>query len=283
VGWCAYHDSALHKGYSCPAVPPFGGIARACELRLALAEWAAALSLLLASIASPPRLAHPTLLLHVARDQCFGRVARRRRACRARRPAQQSPALDERDVVPRRQARRREGRLRRRQAGAEVERRPRGQGAVADGGVRSRRRRRAVALRRGRSVRAQHRRPRHARIQCVPLSLLSLSTSEPRADDLHPAFRSWTLLTVFVLVFSGVNAFFSLRYPSLTIGYVVALVLAHPCGKAWAALVPNWRIGFGRASFRLNPGPWTIKEHALVALVSSPDPLRSLEVRMSRR
>ncbi|GAA5902112.1 hypothetical protein JCM8208_002479 [Rhodotorula glutinis] len=90
------------------------------------------------------------------------------------------------------------------------------------------------------------------------------NTDDP--DMLVSTFRSWTLLTFFVLVFSGVNAFFSLRYPSLTIGYVVALVLAHPLGKAWAALVPDWRIGVGRASFRLNPGPWTIKEHALVAL-----------------
>ncbi|GAA5841775.1 hypothetical protein JCM9279_003104 [Rhodotorula babjevae] len=93
---------------------------------------------------------------------------------------------------------------------------------------------------------------------CVP------NTDDP--DMLVSTFRSWTLLTIFVLVFSGVNAFFSLRYPSLTIGYVVALVLAHPCGKAWAAVVPDWRVGHGRASFRLNPGPWTIKEHALVAL-----------------
>ncbi|BGP49615.1 hypothetical protein JCM10450v2_005516 [Rhodotorula kratochvilovae] len=91
----------------------------------------------------------------------------------------------------------------------------------------------------------------------------------PNTDDpemLVSTFRSWFLLTVFVLIFSGVNCFFSLRYPSLTIGYVVALVLVHPLGKMWAATLPDWRIGFGRFSFRLNPGPWTIKEHALVAL-----------------
>jgi hypothetical protein len=83
------------------------------------------------------------------------------------------------------------------------------------------------------------------------------------------ALRSWLLLTVFVILFAGVNLFFSLRYPSLTLGYVVAQVLVHPIGLAWGRL-PRMRVPLGRFSFHLNPGPWSIKEHALITIVRFP-------------
>lgn len=97
--------------------------------------------------------------------------------------------------------------------------------------------------------------------------------------------RMWFLLTVFVILFAGVNQFFNLRYvsstpllgmplelttqPSLTMGYVVAQLLVFPIGKGWARFLPDWRIGFGRFSFRLNPGPFTIKEHAVIVICVS--------------
>ncbi|GAA5888550.1 hypothetical protein JCM6882_008993 [Rhodosporidiobolus microsporus] len=78
-------------------------------------------------------------------------------------------------------------------------------------------------------------------------------------------FRTWFLITVAVILFAGVNQFFSLRYPSLTIGYVVAQLLVFPIGKTWEKL-PTWRVGWGKASFRLNPGPFTVKEHAIISI-----------------
>lgn len=56
--------------------------------------------------------------------------------------------------------------------------------------------------------------------------------------------------------------------PSLSIGYTVAQILVHPLGRAWASAFPDCKIGYGRFSFRLNPGPWNMKEHGLIALVS---------------
>ncbi|EDN98487.1 hypothetical protein SS1G_13346 [Sclerotinia sclerotiorum 1980 UF-70] len=47
----------------------------------------------------------------------------------------------------------------------------------------------------------------------------------PNTDDPSipcNTFRAWLLTTVFVIVFAGANQFFALRYPSLSIGYVVA-------------------------------------------------------------
>ncbi|BGP17729.1 hypothetical protein JCM10213_005310 [Rhodosporidiobolus nylandii] len=92
---------------------------------------------------------------------------------------------------------------------------------------------------------------------CVP------NTDNPTIQINH--FRSWVLITITVIVFSGVNQFFALRYPSLTIGYVVAQLLVFPIGKIWEKL-PTWRVGYSRASFRLNPGKFTIKEHALIVI-----------------
>ncbi|CAD0041770.1 unnamed protein product, partial [Aureobasidium pullulans] len=92
----------------------------------------------------------------------------------------------------------------------------------------------------------------------------------PNTDDpttLCNTFRAWFLLTVFVIVFAGANQFFGLRYPSLTIGYVVAQLLVFPIGRAWEKL-PRWRLPLGRFSFDINPGKFTIKEHALIVILA---------------
>ncbi|GKZ55771.1 hypothetical protein AnigIFM49718_000937 [Aspergillus niger] len=78
-------------------------------------------------------------------------------------------------------------------------------------------------------------------------------------------FRAWFLTTIFVMVFAAVNQFFSLRYPSLTVQYVVAQLLVFPIGRGWERL-PRWRVPLGRLSFDLNPGPFSIKEHAFITI-----------------
>ena len=56
--------------------------------------------------------------------------------------------------------------------------------------------------------------------------------------------------------------------PSLTIGYVVAQLLVFPIGRAWEKL-PRWRVPLGTLTFDVNPGKFTIKEHALIVIVSN--------------
>lgn len=84
-------------------------------------------------------------------------------------------------------------------------------------------------------------------------------------DSPLTAFRAWFLTTVFVIVFAGANQFFGLRYPSLSIGYVVAQLLVFPIGRAWERL-PRWRLPLGKLSFNINPGRFSIKEHALIVI-----------------
>lgn len=56
---------------------------------------------------------------------------------------------------------------------------------------------------------------------------LSLSINTP---------RMWTLSLLFAILGSATNLFFSLRYPSVTITPVIALLLVHPLGLLWDRL-----------------------------------------------
>lgn len=95
------------------------------------------------------------------------------------------------------------------------------------------------------------------------------NTDDPSIQINH--WRTWVLTTIFVIVFAAVNQFFSLRYPSLTINFLVAQVVAYPIGKFIAKIMPD--VKFKYPWFNLNPGPYTIKEHGIlticVALTSS--------------
>jgi hypothetical protein len=89
--------------------------------------------------------------------------------------------------------------------------------------------------------------------------------------------RMWTLSLLFTLVGSSTNLFFSLRYPSISITPVIALLLAHPLGKMWDAAFPEkldaverkeegWLGGMRRW---LGQGRWNRKEHACVYISSN--------------
>lgn len=80
-------------------------------------------------------------------------------------------------------------------------------------------------------------------------------------------WRSWFLITIFVIVFAGVNQFFSLRYPSITIGYVVAQIISFPIGRG-LAMLPDIKVKHA-PFFDLNPGPYSMQEHALLTIIIS--------------
>ncbi|PPQ95763.1 LOW QUALITY PROTEIN: hypothetical protein CVT26_015850 [Gymnopilus dilepis] len=73
-------------------------------------------------------------------------------------------------------------------------------------------------------------------------------------------FRTWVIGLAWAIVIPGLNQFFFFRFPSVTIGGIVAQLLSFPMGRAAAAWLPNWTI-FG---VRINPGPFTVKEHVLI-------------------
>ncbi|KAJ4418976.1 hypothetical protein N0V82_005201 [Gnomoniopsis sp. IMI 355080] len=66
------------------------------------------------------------------------------------------------------------------------------------------------------------------RASVSPFDNTALSISTP---------RMWTLSVLFSILGSSTNLFFSLRYPSVSITPVIALLLVHPLGLLWDALL----------------------------------------------
>ncbi|KAJ6629806.1 OPT oligopeptide transporter protein-domain-containing protein [Mycena sp. CBHHK59/15] len=76
--------------------------------------------------------------------------------------------------------------------------------------------------------------------------------------------RSWALGFMWAIIIPGLNQFFFFRYPAVTVTSIVAQLLTFPLGRAWARLLPNYKI-FGVS---LNPGPFSIKEHVLITIMA---------------
>lgn len=88
--------------------------------------------------------------------------------------------------------------------------------------------------------------------------------------------RAWTIGLSLILLGASMNTLFSLRAPSISLGALIAQVIAWPLGHAWARFVPDRELRLlplGRASkplrIRLNPGPFNIKEHAVIVVMAS--------------
>ena len=104
----------------------------------------------------------------------------------------------------------------------------------------------------------------------------------------------WILSLFFALLGSATNLFFSLRYPSVAITPIIALVLVHPMGRAWDAVLkqeddPSESFEYGiklrrapsgsqldgtpstwrRFRLWLAQGQWNEKEHACVYISSN--------------
>ncbi|KAI5778881.1 OPT oligopeptide transporter protein-domain-containing protein [Geopyxis carbonaria] len=91
--------------------------------------------------------------------------------------------------------------------------------------------------------------------------------------------RMWTLSILFTVVGSATNLFFSLRYPSISLTPVIALLLAHPLGKIWDSAFsedddeddgrPKNTSNWIQLKRWLGQGKWNRKEHACVYISSN--------------
>jgi hypothetical protein len=83
--------------------------------------------------------------------------------------------------------------------------------------------------------------------------------------------RMWILGFTFTMLGSGINQFFSLRYPSVHIVALVAQLLAFPFGVALAKLIPLYTINLGPlGKWCINPDRhFNIKEHTVITIMSN--------------
>ncbi|KAK4106767.1 small oligopeptide transporter [Parathielavia hyrcaniae] len=88
--------------------------------------------------------------------------------------------------------------------------------------------------------------------------------------------RAWTIGLSLIFLGASMNTLFSLRSPNISLGALIAQVIAWPLGRGWARFVPDKELplplpwpGGKRRSLRLNPGPFNIKEHAIIVVMAS--------------
>ncbi|KAL3504978.1 hypothetical protein ACH5RR_034819 [Cinchona calisaya] len=85
-------------------------------------------------------------------------------------------------------------------------------------------------------------------------------------------FRMWCLGILSCGLLAFLNTFFSYRTEPLLITMISAQVATLPVGRFMAKVLPEkkFRIpGFGAREFSLNPGPFNIKEHALISIFAN--------------
>lgn len=88
-------------------------------------------------------------------------------------------------------------------------------------------------------------------------------------DDLSipvSTLRMWILGIIFTILGSGINQFFSLRYPSVHIVALVAELIAYPCGVFLARVLPIYTVDLGLlGKWCINPDHhFNVKEHAII-------------------
>lgn len=106
------------------------------------------------------------------------------------------------------------------------------------------------------------------------LTVTTVRAVVPETDDPDMpvnTVRMWLLGIVFTILGSGINQFFSLRYPSVHIVALVAELLAYPIGVFLAKTLPLTSIRLGPlGTFVVNPDrSFNIKEHALIVIMSN--------------
>ncbi|ORY58552.1 OPT oligopeptide transporter protein-domain-containing protein [Pseudomassariella vexata] len=90
-------------------------------------------------------------------------------------------------------------------------------------------------------------------------------------DERMPAntIRAWFIGMVATTIVSAVNLLFSLRNPSINIAVYVIQLLAYPVGCFFARTLPNHQFNTFGLKWNLNPGPFNIKEHAVIVMMAN--------------
>lgn len=81
--------------------------------------------------------------------------------------------------------------------------------------------------------------------------------------------RAWILGMIFVTVGSGLNMFLSMRSPAINFPALVVQLLVYPIGCLWAKVVPTRQFNWFGCKWTFNTGPFTIKEHVVIVLMSN--------------
>lgn len=88
-------------------------------------------------------------------------------------------------------------------------------------------------------------------------------------EEVANTVRAWMLGMFFVTVGSGLNMFLSMRSPAINFPSLVVQLLVYPIGCLWATAMPTRVFNLWGLEWTFNTGPFTIKEHVVVVLMSN--------------
>ncbi|KAH8880709.1 OPT family small oligopeptide transporter [Thozetella sp. PMI_491] len=81
--------------------------------------------------------------------------------------------------------------------------------------------------------------------------------------------RAWVIGMSLIFLGASMNTLFSLRNPSIGLGALIAQIIAWPLGHGWAKVMPTKQYTTFGIKWSLNPGPFNIKEHAIIVVMAS--------------
>ncbi|WWC87002.1 OPT family small oligopeptide transporter [Kwoniella dendrophila CBS 6074] len=99
---------------------------------------------------------------------------------------------------------------------------------------------------------------------------VAIETDDP--EELCETVRSYVLGTIVATVGVALNVWFGARQPGIYISPFLAQLLSHPIGVGLSKLLPTkkFKVPFMKnKEWSLNSGPWTMKEHCIVVLMST--------------
>ncbi|RKO90222.1 OPT oligopeptide transporter protein-domain-containing protein [Blyttiomyces helicus] len=113
-------------------------------------------------------------------------------------------------------------------------------------------------------------------------TVAEVAATVPTSDDpTLPSltFRFWVIGTIFTIFAAAVGQFMYFRANVIYLNSFSIILMTYPVGVFMARVLPAWRIGFHwpsdfiftRGTFiggSLNPGPYNIKEHALIMVAA---------------
>ena len=70
-------------------------------------------------------------------------------------------------------------------------------------------------------------------------------------------------------IVAACNILLGLRISPIIIGPTVVQLAAYPMGMGWAKFVPDWRFRLFGHEISTNPGPFNMKEHMIIVIMTA--------------
>ncbi|OAA72327.1 small oligopeptide transporter, OPT family [Cordyceps fumosorosea ARSEF 2679] len=93
----------------------------------------------------------------------------------------------------------------------------------------------------------------------------------PNTDEDMPVdtIRAWVIGGLLCTIVSACNVLLALRRTPISISSTVVQLVAYPLGCFWARVMPAKTFHLFGRTFELNPGPFNVKEHTIITMMTA--------------